>query len=386
MTPTLLYIGYYMSEQLFDEIVKHKINNMSTARQSLEYGLLKEFSQINDFNIKAISYVPASKKIKIPSESRIGQLSISHIPIIKNRLTSYLKGAWRFWHYLWKEIPKGSAVVMYAVNPIFMFPLSIAKTAKKLTLTTICSEVPKYRRYDKSLAMRFKKSIQTFFNNRFDKYILLTEPMKEVVAVKNKPYMVMEGIAAELPDKPSDSQRKNIVMYAGGLHPDNNLRLLIEACNRSSMVEECWICGSGPQEKDLASLIADNQRIKLLGRRSHEEVKNLEKQVKILINLRDSGNPLTRYSFPSKIIEYLASGAQVISTRLAGIPAEYFDYLHTIDDDRLTADNLADLFNEILSLPEQELQQRASKSLKFLKENKSAEIQSKRIIEFACQN
>lgn len=386
MTPTLLYIGYYMSEQLFDEIVKHKINNMSTARQSLEYGLLKEFSQINDFNIKAISYVPASKEIKIPSESRIGQLSISHIPIIKNRLTSYLKGAWRFWHYLWKEIPKGSAVVMYAVNPIFMFPLSIAKTAKKLTLTTICSEVPKYRRYDKSLAMRFKKSIQTFFNNRFDKYILLTEPMKEVVAVKNKPYMVMEGIAAELPDKPSDSQRKNIVMYAGGLHPDNNLRLLIEACNRSSMVEECWICGSGPQEKDLASLIADNQRIKLLGRRSHEEVKNLEKQVKILINLRDSGNPLTRYSFPSKIIEYLASGAQVISTRLAGIPAEYFDYLHTIDDDRLTADNLADLFNEILSLPEQELQQRASKSLKFLKENKSAEIQSKRIIEFACQN
>ena len=386
MTPTLLYIGYYMSEQLFDEIVKHKINNMSTARQSLEYGLLKEFSQINDFNIKAISYVPASKEIKIPSESRIGQLSISHIPIIKNRLTSYLKGAWRFWHYLWKEIPKGSAVVMYAVNPIFMFPLSIAKTAKKLTLTTICSEVPKYRRYDKSLAMRFKKSIQTFFNNRFDKYILLTEPMKEVVAVKNKPYMVMEGIAAELPDKPSDSQRKNIVMYAGGLHPDNNLRLLIEACNRSSMVEECWICGSGPQEKDLASLIADNQRIKLLGRRSHEEVKNLEKQVKILINLRDSGNPLTRYSFPSKIIEYLASGAQVISTRLAGIPAEYFDYLHTIDDDRLTADNLADLFNEILSLPEQELQQRASKSLKFLKENNSAEIQSKRIIEFACQN
>ena len=301
-------------------------------------------------------------------------------------MSSCLKGAWQFWKYLRKEIPAGAAVVMYAVNPVFMFPLSVAKMTKRLILTTICSEVPKYRRYDKSLAMRFKKSIQTFFNNRFDKYILLTEPMKEVVAVKNKPYMVMEGIAAELPDKPSDSQRKNIVMYAGGLHPDNNLRLLIEACNRSSMVEECWICGSGPQEKDLASLIADNQRIKLLGRRSHEEVKNLEKQVKILINLRDSNNPLTRYSFPSKIIEYLASGAQVISTRLAGIPAEYFDYLHTIDDDRLTADNLADLFNEILSLPEQELQQRASKSLKFLKENKSAEIQSKRIIEFACQN
>ena len=386
MTPTLLYIGYYMSEQLFDEIVKHKINNMSTARQSLEYGLLKEFSQINDFNIKAISYVPASKEIKIPSESRIGQLSISHIPIIKNRLTSYLKGAWRFWHYLWKEIPKGSAVVMYTVNPIFMFPLSIAKTAKKLTLTTICSEVPKYRRYDKSLAMRFKKSIQTFFNNRFDKYILLTEPMKEVVAVKNKPYMVMEGIAAELPDKPSDSQRKNIVMYAGGLHPDNNLRLLIEACNRSSMVEECWICGSGPQEKDLASLIADNQRIKLLGRRSHEEVKNLEKQVKILINLRDSGNPLTRYSFPSKIIEYLASGAQVVSTRLEGIPSEYFDFINPVERTDMTADGISRIFDRILSLPQNELEHNAIRNLDFLRQKKSAEIQSKRIIEFACQN
>ena len=88
MTPTLLYVGYYMSDQLFDEIVKHKINNMSAARQSLEYGLLKEFSKINDLTIKAISYVPASKEIKIPSESRIGQLSVSHIPIKKDRLTS----------------------------------------------------------------------------------------------------------------------------------------------------------------------------------------------------------------------------------------------------------------------------------------------------------
>lgn len=386
MTKSLFYVGYYAPDELFYEIVKHKINDMSAARQSLEYGLLKEFSLIRDINIKAISYVPASDTLVVPSESRVGKLSISHIPIKKGSLSSCLKGAWQFWKYLRKEIPAGAAVVMYAVNPVFMFPLSVAKMTKRLILTTICSEVPAYRRYDKSPAMRVKKRIQTFFNNRFDKYILLTEPMKEVVAVRNKPYMVMEGIASELPDKPSDSRRRNVVMYAGGLHPDNNLRLLIEACIRSSMVEECWICGSGPQEKVLASLISDNHKIKLLGRRSHEEVKNLEKQVKILVNLRDSANPLTRYSFPSKIIEYLASGAQVISTRLAGIPAEYFDYLHTIDDDRLTADNLADLFNEILSLPEQELQQRASKSLKFLKENKSAEIQSKRIIEFACQN
>lgn len=386
MAKTLFYVGYYVPDELFNEIVEQKINNMSAARQNLEYVLIKEFGGINDITIKAISYVPASDTLVVPSESRVGKLSISHIPIKKGSLSSCLKGAWQFWKYLRKEIPAGAAVVMYAVNPVFMFPLSVAKMTKRLTLTTICSEVPAYRRYDKSPAMRVKKRIQTFFNNRFDKYILLTEPMKEVVAVRNKPYMVMEGIASELPDKPSDSRRRNVVMYAGGLHPDNNLRLLIEACKRSTMVEECWICGSGPQEKELASLISDNQKIKLLGRRSHEEVKNLEKQVKILVNLRDSGNPLTRYSFPSKIIEYLASGAQVVSTRLEGIPNEYFDFINPVEENDMTADGISRIFDRILSLPQNELKHKATKNLDFLRQKKSAEIQSKRIIEFACQN
>ena len=232
--------------------------------------------------------------------------------------------------------------------------------------------------------MKLKKTVQTFFNNRFDNYILLTEAMKEVVNVGNKPYMVMEGIASDIKCRIVDSERKNIVMYAGGLHPDNNLMLLIEACEKASFVDECWICGSGSQEDALKLRIADSPKIKMLGRLSHKEVVEREKVVKVLVNLRDPSNVLTRYSFPSKIIEYLSSGAQVISTKLEGIPDEYFRHVHPLNS--VTSDDLAEILDRCMSLSTEESQRRANEALDFLKSQNTAEVQSRRIIDFICKN
>jgi len=40
-----------------------------------------------------------------------------------------------------------------------------------------------------------------------------------------------------------------------------------------------------------------------------------------------------RYSFPSKLIEYMASATPVLTTRLPGIPPEYEPYVYWIEDD-----------------------------------------------------
>ena len=40
----------------------------------------------------------------------------------------------------------------------------------------------------------------------------------------------------------------------------------------------------------------------------------------------------SKYFFPSKMMDYLASGTPTISTKLKGIPEEYFNYCFTIEN------------------------------------------------------
>jgi glycosyltransferase involved in cell wall biosynthesis len=50
-----------------------------------------------------------------------------------------------------------------------------------------------------------------------------------------------------------------------------------------------------------------------------------------MLNPRDPSWRGTPYSFPSKLLEYLTTGKPIISTRLPGIPAEYFEVLRPVD-------------------------------------------------------
>ena len=79
----LLYLGYYVNGNLFDEITSKGINNMSAASHNLEKSLLQEFSFANNLDFKAITYVPDSPLISVPRYSELGRLRVIHIPIVK---------------------------------------------------------------------------------------------------------------------------------------------------------------------------------------------------------------------------------------------------------------------------------------------------------------
>ena len=55
------------------------------------------------------------------------------------------------------------------------------------------------------------------------------------------------------------------------------------------------------------------------------------KEAKLLINLRNPEDKYTKYSFPSKTFEYMVSGTPFFTTKLEGIPSEYYNYLYCID-------------------------------------------------------
>ena len=382
----ILYIGYYVNQTIFTEILAKKVNNMSVARQKFECNLIKGLYENLDKNIRFISYVPVDKTISLPTFSEINEIKVDHIPIEKGNIKSILSASKKFKRYLQnldKEKLQNLCIIMYAVNPVFLLPILNLKKKYKFKLTTICSEVPAFRRYNSSLKAQIQKNITIFFNKHFDNYVLFSEKMNEVLDCGSKPTTVLEGIAPPIFGEPTH-KKKNIIMYAGGLAPDNNISLLIDCCKEIEELDELWICGIGPEQQKVEQAQKDDARIRYLGRLDNTEVQKLETQAKLLVNIRSPKEKLTRYSFPSKILEYIASGSMVLSTKLAGIPDEYFDYMLCAEQD--TKEEIIKKIRYCFSMDDEQYVDFCKKSQEFISKEKNYLKQSKKLIDFVKNN
>ena len=72
------------------------------------------------------------------------------------------------------------------------------------------------------------------------------------------------------------------------------------------------ICGSGDAENDIIEASNRDRRIIFKGLLPRKEVLSLQKSSTILVNQRSNNEEYTKYSFPSKIMEYLSSGTPVV--------------------------------------------------------------------------
>ena len=97
------------------------------------------------------------------------------------------------------------------------------------------------------------------------------------------------------------------------------------------------------------------------------------------MNPRPTTEEFTKYSFPSKNMEYMVSGTPLLTTRLPGMPKEYYPYVFLIEDE--TIDGYAKALADALSRTEDELVNFGQKAKKFVLENKNYIIQTRRIIE-----
>ena len=74
----------------------------------------------------------------------------------------------------------------------------------------------------------------------------------------------------------------------------------------------------------------------------------MQHKATILVNPRTSEGEFTKYSFPSKTMEYLLAGKSVVINRIPGIPEEYFNYVYTPKDESIEA--LAECLTNVLDI------------------------------------
>ena len=218
-----------------------------------------------------------------------------------------------------------------------------------------------------------------------DFFILLTEQMKDVLQFGQKPYMIIDGIVNDFEVKdvlePHISE-KRVFMYAGALMKQYNISMLLSAINKLYDYEnfEFWFCGKGDAEEEIKKAAQKNKRIKYLGFLSKSEVQRIEKDVTFYINPRTNDGLYTKYSFPSKNLEYLLAGRPVIAYKLDGISKEYDEVFYYIESKN--ENSLIEKLKNMLDMSLDEITIASKKSHDFVLAHNGAKRQAERLINF----
>jgi glycosyltransferase involved in cell wall biosynthesis len=112
---------------------------------------------------------------------------------------------------------------------------------------------------------------------------------------------------------------------------------------------------------------------------SRERVLLMQQNATVLVNPRTSEGDFTKYSFPSKIMEYFASGTPTIMHRLPGIPEEYYSYCFVVDP--ADAESLFKTMVKVCGMNQMELNEIGRKAQNFIFEQKNPKKQAGKIFE-----
>lgn len=222
---------------------------------------------------------------------------------------------------------------------------------------------------------------------QYDKYILLSEHMNEVVNLKkHKPYMIMECIVDEglfdgVECRQKDGQGRPVVMYAGKFYRECGVIELAKAASDLKDVCDVWLYGGhGDCNEELERIAKKNDNLKIHGIVPLKDILQLEKECTLLINPRFAEEEFSKYSFPSKTAEYMLSGTPVLMYKLPSLPDEYLPYVYLAQEP-----NLSLSIRNTLNRPNDELEMKGREASAFIRDKKNKKYQTERIIKFLNQ-
>ncbi len=232
----------------------------------------------------------------------------------------------------------------------------------------------KIYKFMKMLDVRFQKKLYKGIN----KWCLFSEDMNVFLNVNEKDYMVIEGLVENTYSVKVEEKTDFIIAYTGGVAVAYGITEMVDAFRSLCGPYKLQIAGTGDAVEYVKKASKIDHRIEYLGALDRSEVIKVQIGASILINPRDN-MPFTKYSFPSKTMEYLLAGVPVLMQHLDGIPKEYDDFLNYY-----FKDSLVDAINTIYENYDY-YAKKAEKGQMFIKEKKNYLYQTERLIAHLSQ-
>lgn len=377
----IVYVSPAIAPSDYSNYVKNGVIRSGAQSQKFNSLLIEGLSSFN--KVSAISNPPfINKRIEIKGfEQRVGNIRYFSIGAHSGRIRKILN--FIDMRRCFRKIDKDNIQYIICDSIDVQASLTAYLYAKKnnIPIIAIVTDIPQFMCSGK---MDIYGKISDYLMKKYDAYILLTEAMNSVVNLQHKPYMIMEGVcSANNVDFVRTKQNKRFtVVFTGNVSEDNNLGNLLMAFSDSRLANvDLHIYGSGSYEAKVIAASSENNNIFYHGMVPIEESVNAQRNADLLINPRSPRASFAEYSFPSKLMEYMISGVPVLTTKLPGIPNEYFNYLYTISDDSVSA--IVSAIENIIHTSSISLYAKAVKAKNFILENKNSKLQAKRIIDFS---
>lgn len=290
---------------------------------------------------------------------------------------------------LWCENHDGrKTILLYNFNYIGVAK-KIKATFPDVKFCLIVTDLPEYMATKKGLFAAIIKTTTklqdkdgTSQYEAIDGFILLAKDMKDRLPIEGKRWVQIEGIynsEAEL-DKVEKDPHK-VIMYTGNLGARYGIPDLLKAF---MMIDNpnyrLWVRGNGECEKLVKECAQKDNRIVCIGQLSRKELANMQQKATIMVNPVHSSEEFSHYFFPSKTLEYLASGTPTLMSRLSCIPNEYDEHLFYFEDE--SVEGMAKRIQEICELPDVILTDFGGKAADFIERYKTPKPQIKKALDF----
>lgn len=313
--------------------------------------------------------VHEERGVKIKILPFINLLGIKHITRFFTCLTELCKCA---------IFTNDRLLIVHGVHSPFLLASLLAKLLFGFKIVVILTDPPSVlNKFDTLFSIILKKIdffvIKILLRN-FDGGVVLSKPLRDDF-LSNMPTILIEGILSNsnLKVEPTISKKRCNTFsftYAGTLSESYGVKNLIQAFIELELPDVYLdILGRGDLSNYAESISKCHSCIRYHGFKSGQDLTSVYNDTNVFVNARPLDGLFVKYSFPSKIIEYMSTGIPVLTTRLPSIPDDYFPHLYFIDSSQVH-----DIKRSILrtiELSSEELFVKGQGAKEFIFENKS---------------
>ena len=394
----ICFVGGVFDDEINE--IRYSKNSIQNAANKFQWKLITGIESILQKKINVISakfiggYPTEYKKLIIKSHSFFTdnfstkkQVGFVNIWGIKNIFREKI---------IYSELVKwyhsdnhNKLLIIYSLHlPFINAAIKLKKKYKNINIHFIIPDLPEYMRLKSNKNIVYdifkKKDTKIIRKNIpcFDSYTILTKHMADNLNLRYDKCTVIEGISDDIDESNYSTidKKSKTILYTGTLNYKYGIKELVDSFLKIDMDDiTLEICGLGEAKEYVINQSKKNPQIKYLGWLESKQIKKLQMQASILINPRKNTGNYVKYSFPSKIIEYMSTGTPVMSYKLDGIPNDYDDYLYYIDDK--DPNGLTNKMIEIFNVKQTDLDKFGQEAKRFVAHNKSKEIQAKKILD-----
>lgn len=215
----------------------------------------------------------------------------------------------------------------------------------------------------------------------FDGLISFTEDVKKELQVDIPFCSFAIGCQQDaIPQQLPQITDEKTAVYAGTLIYYNGTRELLQAFAMLGPEYQLHIYGYGPLEEEVKEAAQEHSNIFFHGRFNPEDTAQILSQYELLINPRHIDPGIENFTFPSKLVDYILTGKNVLSSNFKTIPPQYREFVYILEN--MKPETLAEGVRKVFSDEPSTRQARGQAGIQYIKENQTYDKVADKLICF----